>query len=117
MDYSIEPIMADCLEMNIKKYYPDSIENDKELYKLITDYGIFICTDKSSEFDFPEEKKDRLIELLIKACLQLSARPCLYEKEYNYIKKYWHPDWEICYNCPKRFTHKCDHTKCNPMDI
>jgi len=117
MDYPVEPAMADWIESNVKKYYPDSIENSKELYKLITDYGIFICTDKLPEFNFTEDQKDRLIELLIKACLSLSARPCLYEDEYNYMQQHWHPDWEICRNCPKRFTYRCDPTKCNPMDI
>ena len=117
MDYPVEPAMADWLEMNVKKYYPDAIENSQELYKLITDYGIFICTDKSPEFNFTEDQKDRLIKLLIDACLSLSARPCLYEDEYHYMQGHWHPDWEICYNCSKRFTHRCDPTKCNPMDI
>lgn len=115
-DYPVEPAMADWLEENLKKYYPDE-ENVEELNELITNYGMYICCDKIKDFEVSEEDKDRLIELLIKLSLSLSSKPTLYESEYNYMKNYWHPNWEICYNCSKRFTSGCDSSKCNPMDI
>lgn len=115
-DYPIEPAMSDWLKKNLNKYYPNE-DNTEELYKLIEDYGMYICCDKMKDFEVSDEKKDRLIELLLKLCLSLSSKPTLYENEYNYIKKYWYPDWEICYGCPKRYTGRCDSSKCNPMDI
>lgn len=115
-DYSVEPAMADWLKENLEKYYPHE-ENTEELYKLIGNYGIYICCDKAKDFEVSEEKKDRLIELLLKLCLSLSSRPILYESEYNHMKKHWYPDWEICYSCSKGHTIRCDSSKCNPMDI
>lgn len=115
-NYPVEPAMADWLKENLEKYYPNE-ENTKELYKLIEVYGMYICCDKIKDFKIAEEKKDRLIELLLKLCLSLSARPTLYKNEYDYMKKNWYPDWEICYNCSKRLTIQCDSSKCNPMDI
>ncbi len=119
--YPVEPLMADILEDNLKKYYPNE-ENIvgfkiEELNRLITDYGIYICCDKPNDMKLLEKNNNRLIELLLKLCLSLSSKPIMYEDEYNYMKKYWYPDWEICNNCPKRFTIWCDKNKCNPMDI
>jgi len=113
---SVEPAIADWLKENLEKYYPNE-ENTNELYKLIEDYGIYICCDKLKEFEITEENKDRLIELLLKLCLSLSSKPTLYESEYNHMKKNWYPNWEICYNCSKRYTSNCDSSKCEPMDI
>ena len=121
MSYEIEPLMGDILVDNLKKYnekiyalYEDDI---KMLEKLITDYGIYICTDKSNDFALGQSKIDKLIELSIKLNLSLSGMPAIYENEYKYMKKYWYPDWEICYGCPKRFTLRCNKENCNPLDI
>lgn len=115
-NYPVEPLMADWLKENLERYYPNE-ENVEELYKLITDYGMYICCDKRKNFEISEKDRDRLIELLIKLSLSLSSKPTLYESEFNYMKKYWYPNWEICYNCSKRFTSRCDSSKCNPLDI
>jgi hypothetical protein len=115
-NYPVEPAMADWLKQNLEKYYPNE-EYIDELYNLITSYGMYICCDKIKDFEVTEEQKNRLIELLLKLCLSISAKPTLYEDEYYHMKKYWYPDWEICYGCSKRYTSKCDSSKCNPMDI
>lgn len=120
-NYEIEPIMADSLLENIKKYnehtyfiFEDEI---KELAKLIEKYGMYICTDKSQDFSLEQSEIDKLIELSIKLNLILAAMPITYESEYYHMKKYWYPDWEICNGCPKRFTHRCKKEECNPLDI
>jgi len=115
-NYPVEPLMADKLKENLQKYYPNE-ENIEELYNLIQRYGMYICCDKIKEFELTESQKDRLIELLLKLCLSLSGKPALYEDEYKHMKKYWYPDWEICWGCNKRYTNACDPDMCNPMDI
>lgn len=54
MNYEVEPTMGETLIENLKRYnegtyaiYEDDI---KLLAKLIEDYGMYICTDKSNDF-------------------------------------------------------------------
>lgn len=118
-NYEIEPTMSDWLKDNLNKYYPEiaQTENINDLYKLIVDYAIYICTDKDKAFKITENQMDKLIELLLKLCLSLSSRPALYESEYKYMKNNWKPDWEICSICSNRYTSRCNPSECNPLDI
>lgn len=119
--YEVEPLMGEALIENLKKYnegtyaiYEDEI---KVLAKLIEDYGMYICTDKDEYFALKNSDVEKLIELSIKLNLSLSSVPAMYESEYQYMKKYWYPDWEICNGCSKRFTYGCKPENCNPLDI
>ena len=121
MNYEIEPLMGEQLIENLKKYnegtYAIHEEDIKQLAKLIEDYGMYICTDKSEDFALKQHNVERLIELSIKLNLSLSSAPAMYESEYRHMKSHWYPDWEICNGCHKRFTYECKPEYCNPLDI
>lgn len=121
MNYEIEPLMGEQLIENLKKYnegtYAIHEEDIKQLAKLIEDYGMYICTDKSEAFELKQSDVEKLIELSIKLNLSLSSVPAMYESEYRHMKSHWYPDWEICNGCSKRFTYDCKPENCNPLDI
>ena len=90
MKYEIEPLMGEQLIENLKEYnegtyvmYEDDI---KQLSKLIEDYGMYICTDRSKDFVLEQSKIEKLIELSIKLNLSLSSVPAMYESEYHHMK-------------------------------
>ena len=121
MDYEIYPTMGETLIKNLKKYNEETYatyEDDiKLLANLIEKYGMYICTDKSEDFALEAAMVERLIELSIKLNLSLSQVSAMYEGEYCHMKSRWHPDWEICNGCSKRFTYECNPEYCNPLDI
>ena len=67
MSYEIEPLMGDQLIENLKEYnegtYAIHEDDIKQLSKLIENYGMYICTDKSEDFVLKKHDVEKLMDI------------------------------------------------------
>ena len=61
MDYPIEPIMADYLETNIKKYYPVQLKMIKNFINLLLIMVFLYAQINHPNLTFPKRKKTDLL--------------------------------------------------------
>lgn len=79
----------------------------KECKNLLDRFLLYKACDDEEQFKLSEGELENLCILLNNIARTLERN----------TKKYWCPDWEICWGCSKRYTNNCDPDMCNPMGI